>query len=321
MDLAIVGHAVQGVLTLFILGSVGYIISKVGWASTEVKILLNKLVLFVALPPFMLYNITTFMSREDLLRLSYGLVVPFVSIILTFVLSWLLVKILKVSRVRKGVFCCGFTMSNTIFIGLPVNLAMFGESSVPFVLLYYFANTAILWTVGNYAIAASGNNVAENGTTRQLRFFSRASLKQIFSPPILGLLAGLSILLLGLPLPEFIKDSARYLGFITTPLALMIIGINMQKVPFSKIRLSRDLIIVLVGRFVLSPLIVVALCLLIPLPDLMRKVFIVQSSLPAMVNLAVLASYHKSDEEFATLIVAASTMLSMVTIPIVVLLV
>jgi predicted permease len=133
---------------------------------------------------------------------------------------------------------------------------------------------------------------------------------------MLGLLLGLALLLLGLPLPDFVKDSARYLGFLTTPLALIIIGVNLQKTDISKIRVSRDLVVVLLGRFVLSPLLVVTLCRFVPLPDLMRKVFIVQASLPAMMNLALLCSFYKSDEAFGTLTVSVSTLLSIVTIPI-----
>jgi predicted permease len=316
MNFDVVWHAVQGVLSLFILGSVGFLVSKVGWVNTEAKILLNKLVLFVSLPPYMLYNITNFMSKDTLLNLSYGLLVPAVSIGLTFAVGMLLSKILKISRERHGGFCCGFALSNTIFIGLPVNLALFGELAVPYVLLYYFANTTFSWTLGHYLIAASGSLQTVNGKIYKPKFFSRTTIKHIFSPPMLGLLLGLALLLLGLPLPGFVKDSARYLGFLTTPLALIIIGVNLQKTDISKIRLSRDLAVVLLGRFVLSPLLVVALCRFVPLPELMRKVFIIQASLPVMMNLALLCSFYKSDEAFGTLTVSVSTLLSIVTIPI-----
>jgi predicted permease len=321
MSFDIVWHAVQGVLSLFILGSVGFLISKVGWVNTEAKILLNKIVLFVSLPPYMLYNITSFINRDELIHLSYGILVPALSIALSFLISFLLAKILRVSRERHGPFCCGFALSNTIFIGLPVNLALFGDTAVPFVLLYYFANTAFLWTVGNYLIASSGKLAEAEGKLCKPKIFSRTTIKNIFSPPMLGLLLGLALLLLGLPLPGFIKDSAMYLGFLTTPLALVIIGVNLQKVNIAGIRLNRDLVAVLLGRFIISPLLTVALCRLFPLPELMRKVFIVQASLPAMLNLALLSSYYKCDEEFSTLAVSLSTLLSLVTIPVLMLLV
>jgi predicted permease len=111
------------------------------------------------------------------------------------------------------------------------------------------------------------------------------------------------------------------MGHLTTPLALIVIGITLQQINLSKIRINRDLAVVLLGRFVISPLTILALCRLLPLPDLMRKVFIIQAGLPVMVNIALLATHYKSDEEFATLAVSVSTLLAIVSIPIMMLLV
>ena len=55
-----------------------------------------------------------------------------------------------------GTFASMFTLSNTIFIGLPVNFVLFGEGSLPYVLLNYIANTSFFWTIGAYSIARDG---------------------------------------------------------------------------------------------------------------------------------------------------------------------
>jgi predicted permease len=314
MNVDVVWHSVQGVLVLFTVAGTGYLIAKAGWVNKEIKTLLARLVMLVALPPYMLYNISSFMHRDDLVHLGYGLLVPVVSAGLVFGAALLLAKIFKVSRLRRGIFCSGVVNSSTIFMGIPVNLALFGEASIPYVLLYYFVNALFFWTVSNYMISASGSG--DSGTAPKSGIFSRQTLKQILSPPTLGMAAGVLLLLLDVQLPVFIKDSAKYLGALTTPLALMIVGITLQEVRISRIRLSRDLLLVLLGRFVISPLSIVLICLFIPLPNLMRNVFIIQAALPAMVNLSLLAAYYRSDEEFATLSVSASTLCSIVTIPV-----
>jgi predicted permease len=313
-DVDIIWRAVQGVLVLFTVGAAGYLIAKAGWVNKDTKNLFAKLVMQVALPPYMLYNISSFMNRDDLLHFGYGLLVPAVSIALTFSIALLLAKTLKVSRERRGVFCCGFVNSSTIFMGLPVNLALFGEASIPYVLMYYFVNALFFWTVGNYMVAASGGKV--DGVAPKVSLLSWKTLKQIISPPTLGMVVGVILLLLNVQLPVFIKVSARYLGSMTTPLALMIVGITLHEVNISKISISRDLLIVLLGRFVVSPLSIVVICWFIPLSDLMRNVFIIQASLPVIVNLSLLSSYYKSDTEFAAVAISASTLCSVVTIPV-----
>lgn len=95
----------------------------------------------------------------------------------------------------------------------------------------------------------------------------------------------------------------------------MSIGITLQSMGLSKIKLSRELLLVFLGRFVVSPLVIIAIASVVPLPDLMWRVFIVQSSLPVVSSMALLASYYKSDSEFAAVTVSSTTLLFLITVP------
>lgn len=55
---------------------------------------------------------------------------------------------------RRGVFVTNFFIANTMFIGLPVNLALFGDESIPSVMLYYMVNLTFFWTLGVQNIVA-----------------------------------------------------------------------------------------------------------------------------------------------------------------------
>lgn len=308
IDLAVVWHSLESVLTLFIISFVGYMLARARWFSPETIILLPRLVIVVALPAYMLYNITHFMSREELGRLAYGTLIPFISILVCFGGGMLMARLLKIERKRHGIFCAGVAFSNTIFIGLPVNLALFGETAVPYVLLYYFANTTLFWTLGNYFMARDGKG-------SQIRLISRKTLQQVISPPMLGLIAGVLMLKSGLALPGFIAAAAHSLGGITTPLALMILGITMQSVSAKQLRLDLEQAGILFGRLVLSPLTVVLLSLLFPMPGLMFKVFIIQASLPCATSLAMLATFYRSDPEFSAVAVSLTTLISILSIP------
>ncbi|MDR0339428.1 MAG: AEC family transporter, partial [Desulfovibrio sp.] len=112
MDIDVVWHAVQSVLTLWVIGGTGYLLARAGWFSPDVKVLLPKLATLVALPPYMLYNITSSFTRDELLHLVYGTVVPVISILLCFGLSLALGKLIKVRPKRRGLFYTGFTASN-----------------------------------------------------------------------------------------------------------------------------------------------------------------------------------------------------------------
>lgn len=309
MDFDIVFHALETVMTFFIIGCIGYVLAKKGWFQAESQVMLARLVTVVALPPLLLYNLSSSFTRDELLHLVYGSLVPFTSIVCTLCLGVLAVRLFKVAPERKGVFCASFSFSNTIYIGLPVNLALFGTAALPYVLLYYIGHTVLFWTVGNYAIALGGDKKDE-------KLFSRSTLKKVFSPPLLGFFAGLILVLLDIKLPVFLANTAQYLGNLTTPLVIMSIGVTLYGMGLSKIKIDRELLLIFLGRFVLSPLVIIAIAWVVPLPDLMRRVFIIQSSLPVVSSMALLASYYNSDPEFAAVAVSSTTLLSIITVPV-----
>ena len=201
-----------------------------------------------------------------------------------------------------------FFVSNTIFIGLPVNIALFGEKSVPYVFLYYIANTSFFWTIRAYGISKDGDCGTES-------IFSIKTLKRIASPPFIGFLVGIILVILGINIPEFAMDTCKYLGNLTTPLAMIFIGITINSVKIKNIKIDKDVLAILIGRFIISPLIVFAIAYFMPLPLLMKKVFIIQAAMPVMTNTAIIAKAYNADEKYAAVMIVTSTIASLLFIP------
>lgn len=309
MFISVFLQALQCVLTLVIIVAVGYLLAKKGWFPPAVKMALPRLVVMVSLPPYIFVNITGTFQHDQLLALLYGSTVPMIGISASYVLSLLLAKFMRVPIERLGPFCNGFSASNTIFIGIPVNLALFGEASLPYVLLYYFGNTLMFWSIGNYLMG-------KGGSIPPHPLLCRATVRSVFSPPMIAFLTGVVVLLLNIPVPQVVQTSARYLGGMTTPLALLFVGIMLHGVGLRKIHVTPDIAMVLLGRFLISPLIIILLSeFAFHLQDLMLKVFIVQASLPIMLNVSILSSYYGTDSEYGTVLVSLSTILSIATIP------
>lgn len=302
-------HAISGVLTLILMGLVGCILAKVGWINAQNKALLPKLVNYVSLPLFFIYNITHAFSHDQLLSLITGSIVPFISIACCFVLSIIFARFMS-KKGHRGIFESSFTTSNTIFVGLPVTMALFGEEAIPYTLLYFFANTTFFWTLGNACLQSD----ARGFSFREMLTIS--TLKRIFSPPILGFIASLIILIFNIPLPKFFMDTAQYLGNLTTPIALIFIGVTLYSMGLKKIRFNLELSGICLGRFLIAPISMYILAHIFPMPELMYKVFVIMASLPVMIQTVVLSSLYKTDTEYATLVVSATTLLSIITIPI-----
>jgi len=202
-----------------------------------------------------------------------------------------------------------------MFIGLPVSIALFGEEAVIPTLLYFFANTTFFWTMGNYMESIDG---AVHDQRQIPKVFSLTTIKRVFSPPLCGFLLAIVLLLLDWHMPAPIMSAAKYMGGITTPLALVFIGLMIYRIGIRNIEFSKDLMVALCGRFVISPLVCLSFTMLLPvgLPELYAKVYVIQAALPCITQIAVLAKYHHADVEYATTCVASTTLLAAIALPI-----
>ncbi len=300
--------SVGSILSIVIMITIGYVLSKKGWFDEQTAKTFATLVTNVALPAYMVWNLTGTFDKEKLLSLEDGLIIPFVSMLACFAIGYIVSKAIRVSPDRQGTFRCMFFVSNTMFIGLPVNLALFGDKSMPYVLLYFMANTCLFWTLGVYTIS-------RDGLGPQPSLLSFRALQKTFSPPLIGFLTGVVLVLLDIRLPVFITDTCRYLGALTTPLSMLFIGISLSGVAMSEIKPDKDMIALVLGRFVVAPLLVFLIAIALPIPLLMKEVFIVQSAMPVVTQASIIAKAYNADHRYVAVMTAVTTIFAMTTIP------
>lgn len=306
--------AVESVLSIVLIIALGFYLRNKGWFADSFAGNISKLIMNIALPASIFVSVLTYLTRDKLMALSDGLIYGALSIVFGYFIAWLMVKVLKVRRGRRGVFINTIVNANTIFIGLPLNIALFGEASMPYFLVYYVLNTVSTWAFGAFLIA---NDSTEPQPAHRQQF----NWKKLLPAPLLGFLVALVFLLADIPVPSFIHSTLDYVGSIVTPLSLLYIGITLADAGLKSIRFDKDTTAALLGKFVLAPLIMVALIAaghsILPLPSLEAKTLIVQSSVSALAVLPILANEAKGDVRFATNVVTTSTILFMIVVPLV----
>ncbi|MCH5464881.1 AEC family transporter [Levilactobacillus tujiorum] len=306
--MAVFVRSVSGVLIILVMIGLGYILSRRGWFDEQSRRLIARLVTQIALPAYMISTITTQFSAATLKATLPDLRFPVVSMLIMFGLSVIAFHGFKVHPKRRGLFEAMFANSNTVFVGLPVNEALFGPKSMPFVLVYYMANTTFFWTLGAYLIQRDGQGSA--------KFDLVTTLKKIFSPPLLGFMLGVALVLLDIQLPAWIMKDFSYVGGLTVPLSMIFIGTAIAGAGVQNIRLNRDSLGILFGRFLVAPTLMACLVIPTPMPILMKQVFILQAAMPVMTNAPVVAKLYRADTDYAAIMVTETTLLSLVVIPI-----
>lgn len=304
----------ESILSIILIILLGYILKEKKWFNDGFADNISKLIMNIALPASIFVSVLKYLTVEKLVSLSGGLVYTFLSVIIGYIVAWVTVKILKVRSGRQGTFINTVVNANTIFIGLPLNIALFGNESLPYFLVYYITNTVSTWAFGVMLI--------ENDNPEKKYKKRGFNWKKLLPAPLLGFLIALVFLIFKIPIPEFIHSALTYIGNIVTPLSLIYIGIVLSNAGLKSIHFDKDIVFALLGRFVLSPLVMMVLIILGTkifgtLPVLESKTFIVQASAPALAVLPILVNESNGDVEYATNIVMTSTVLFAIVVPII----
>ena len=303
--------SITSIIPIIAIIVLGYILQVKGWFGDAFGPNLSRLIMNVALPASIFVSVMKYLTLDKLISLSGGLLYTFVAFILGYIVAYIAVVVFKVRPGRRGTMINTFVNANTIFIGLPLNVALFGDQALPYFLIYYITNTISTWTLGVYLMTSD----SKSGQSKET---SKFDWKKLLPAPLVGFLVALLFLILRISIPDFATNTLTYVGNIVTPLSLIYIGIVLAKAGLKTITFDKDTIVTLVGRFILAPLIML-LVLKFFAPNMAIvefKTFMIQSATPALAVLPILANQGKGDVEFSTNVVTLSTVLFIVVIPI-----
>ncbi|MDF2910068.1 MAG: auxin efflux carrier [Sporolactobacillus laevolacticus] len=309
-------QSIQSVLSIILMIALGYFLKQFKWFDENFGKSISSLITKVALPASIFVSVLKYLTRDSLLQLSGSLIYPVVAVTISYLIAFGLVKLLKIRPGRRGIFMNAVVNANTIFIGLPLNIALFGEKSLPYFLIYYITNTVSTWAFGVFLISNDDPTKTKESGKKKINW------KKILPPPLLGFIVGLVFLILSIPVPSFISATLTYVGSIVTPLSLIYIGIVLYNAGLSSIRFDRDTIMALLGRFVISPVVLIAVIVFgtqltgAHLPTMLTQTQIVQSATPMLAVLPILANEAHGDVKYATNIVTASTVLFVIVVPV-----
>ena len=303
--------SITSIIPIIAIIVLGYILQVRGWFGDDFGPNLSRLIMNVALPASIFVSVMKYLTLDKLISLSGGLLYTFVAFILGYIVAYIAVMLFKSRPGRRGTMINTFVNANTIFIGLPLNVALFGDQALPYFLIYYITNTISTWTLGVYLMTSDSKSGQSKETTK-------FDWKKLLPAPLVGFLVALLFLILRISIPDFATNTLTYVGNIVTPLSLIYIGIVLAKAGLNTIAFDKDTIVTLVGRFILAPLIML-LVLKFFAPNMVTaefKTFMIQSATPALAVLPILANQGKGDVEFSTNVVTLSTVLFIVVIPI-----
>ena len=224
-----------------------------------------------------------------------------VTIVGSSALGWLLYR--RMAPQKRAVFQYGIANSNALFIGLPIIQNLLGADGVLQLSMYLIFARIFIWTYGLSLYTGTQGN-------------RRDALKKLVTQPaMIAAYLGIAAMLTGLRPPQFLLDTAGYLSQCLTALSMMLVGTVLVGLKPRDL-LRRDVWGFCGVRLALLPGLTLALCRLLNVPYIVAGTCTLLSGMPAASLTAVLAVRYQVDAHTAAIVVALSTVLSAVTIPV-----
>lgn len=226
----------------------------------------------------------------------------FVSVGFGYLLSALIVRLLPFQRERKPLMELLISVTNTMFIGVPVAEPIFGSQAVFYIAMSCIPFNVFLYTYGIWRMNQSGERVKLNG-------------KDMVSVPLIATIAALLIFVLNIPMPGVVKELCSTLSAATMPMSMLVIGSSLGGVSLLDAFKEKNLYFVSLMRLVLVPLLTLPVLKLITADPVLLGAMVIIAGCPSAVMVTVLAIQYGRDAEYTSKGILLNTVLSMVTLP------
>ncbi len=303
------GAIISNIAAVFIIMGVGFFANKTGILPAKSNDYLSPLLILINAPCMVFSNIVKREVEEGM----WGDVMTALGISAAYflvftVLGWfIMTKILKLGNNRNcGVYIMLFATLNNGFMGFPITLAVFGEEIMFFMVFFQMILMIFLYGPGIAII-----HIGEEGQGGKANL-----IKAVTGPNTIAAILGLIVLFTGIAIPDFIFTPVELIGDATTPLAMIVIGVQLGSSNFGRIFKNKVLILESVLKMILSPVITFLLVNWLPIAEPIKIAMIFGAAFPAAVAVSPIAATEKKDSVLAAEGVALTTLMSLATLPI-----
>lgn len=278
---------------------VGIVLSRRGFLSEQGTKDLGAILIRVIIPVVIVKSYITTYTQERVMQLGLSFLLALLTYVVAMLISWFVFG----KRRRIENFAAAFC--NAGFIGIPLAQALIGEDGVFFVAASIALLNLFQWTYGVYIMTDNRDAIS-----------AKTILK---NPVVIAIVIGMILFLTQIPVPALVVNTLGYIAGMNTPVAMILLGTYMAKLPFKRLFLEKRAYLCVLFRLVVIPLVTLLIFKLIPVGDktVMLAIFLAAAT-PVGANICVFAQQNNCDYELSVITVCLSTLLSAATVPLLV---
>lgn len=284
---------------IFLIMLVGLILTRRKIITPEGRKCLTDLLIDVILPcniicSFMI-EMNTQILKSTLIVLGIALGIQIVCYLLGKVIYWF------APQSQKMVLQYATMCSNAGFMGNPIIEGIYGAEGLLYASIYLIPLRFFMWSAGLFCFTKSS--------------YKSALKKLALHPCIIAVWIGFALMFTQYHPPQAVTRTLKYLSSCTLPVSMLVIGSILAGISIKSI-FSKSMLYFSGIRLLCIPVITLVICRLLHLDELVTGICVILAGMPAGSTTAILAEKYDGDALFASQIVFFTTLMSLITIPI-----
>ncbi len=287
------------IIIMFALMAIGFIFFKKKMITVQGSSDMGKILLYLVIPVVIIQSFWIPKTPEKTTELFYSILLSFIAMVISVVISYIFFG------KEDGISTFSSAFSNAAFIGIPLVTATISEEAAFFIAMMIVLINALQWTIGVYMISKDKNAI---------------HIKKIITNPIvISVVIGLILYFSGIPQPEIMTSLFSNIKGINTALAMIISGAYLAQSDLLEMLKKKNTYLVCLFRLLIIPLLILIILYILPIGTLdIKLTIVIASACPVGSNVAIFAQQYNKNYTEAVEQVCLSTILCLITLPLLV---
>lgn len=294
------------IFILFAIVLIGVVVVKCGVVSDNFRKDVSAFLMAVSIPCTIFNSMLVEFSPELASDVVQLVIICAVVMVGEWLFGWVLVRMLHITDPKQvAVYRFATIYCNSGFMGWPVCAALFGDEGVFYAVAFNIPLNAMFYVLSSTIYASVSGKREKFQWKSQLTMLNFATI------------AGLIVFLFSIPVPQTVQEIVSMMGSTTTPIAMAVAGMLLGSSHMMDCIKNAKAWAYTVFRLLVIPLIMMVVLRALGVSGLTLAVSVIVTAMPAAANVPVVAEKYGGDSYLGAQMVFISTMLSMITIPII----
>lgn len=285
------------VVIMFLLAGIGALMFRSGKISLEGSKSIGSILVNLSLPAVIINGFLVERTPERITGLLLSALLAAVTLALAILAAWVCFR-----KDPMAQFAAAF--SNPGFFGIPIILSCLDNGAIFYIAAYVAFLNLLQWSYGVSLLTGATENI----TSKRL----------LTAPFVIAIEIGAFFFLTGFPVPGILAKAVTHLANLNTPLAMFATGVYLAQTDPKKMVRKAVLYKISVVKLLVVPLLAMVMLALLPKAYFdLKLTLLIAAACPTGTNIAVYAQLHDRDFGYAVETVAVTTILSLLTLPLV----